>query len=195
MAVIGVDYAMNKYLLDGFNHKMDLRERWEHFSLLYKKWKMQPGVQGVYMGYEAFGAQADLDYFIEQMKLPNEVRFEVKELMWPRDGEGSKGDRVQRLTPDFRSHKFFVPYATNEKRLTTNQRKMESQGYSYRISRPIRKKDENGAPYDLTDQLKVQVHYFPVGLKDLIDAVSRIYDMEVRAPASYEPNYSEPEFV
>jgi hypothetical protein len=193
--VIGIDAGNNKYLLDGYNHKMDLKERWENFARMYIKWASATGVQQVKMGYESFGAQADLDYFKEQMRLPDRPHFEVKELAWPRDGEGSKTDRVQRLVPDCRSHKIFFPYETDEKNLTKIQRHMLGTGYDYRIARPIRRKDEHGNLYDLTAQLKLQFHYFPHGLKDAIDAAARIYDMEPIAPRRNEPSYAEPEYT
>lgn len=196
MAVVGVDYALNKYLLDGMNHKMNLKERWENMAQLWMRWKQQPGVQIVKVGYESFGAQADMDYFEEQMRIKDRPHFEIQELMWPREGEGSKIDRVQRLVPDFKSHKIFLPYPTNDKALTTNQRRMQDEGYEFRISQSIKRRDENGQIYDLGDQFKVQAHYFPFGtLKDLIDAFSRIYDMEVRAPRYNQPRYAEPEIV
>ena len=193
MLVIGLDYAMNKYLLDGFNHKMDLMERWQNLARLYVKWQSSVGVQAVHVGYETFGAQADMDYFKEQQKL-HKLRFDIAELAWPREGEGSKIDRVQRLGPDFRSGKFFLPYPTDEKRLTAMQRKMLG-GYEYRISKPIKRKDENGQIYDLAEQFKLQVHYFPFGKKDLPDAGSRIYDMEPLPPSYKEQRYAEPQFV
>lgn len=194
MIVVGVDYSNNKYLLDGFNHKMDLMERWQNCAMLYTKWKRATGVQAVYVGYESFGAQADLDYFREQQKL-TQIRFDIAELAWPREGGGAKTDRVQRLGPDFRSHKFFLPYPTDEKNYTSTQRKM-LQGYQYRISARIRRKDENGEIYDLTEQLKMQIHYFPFGGKvDAIDATSRIYDLEPHPPTYREARYAEPEFT
>lgn len=194
--VVGVDYAMNKYLIDGFNHKMDLQERWENFSRMYMRWKQAPGVQRVVMGYESFGAQADLDYFREQMKMPSRPRFDVLELAWPRDGEGSKVDRVQRLVPDIKGHKIYLPYDTDPKRLTSAQRRMVDQGYDYRIAKPIRRMDENGNAYDVSEQLKMQIHFFPFGgLKDAVDAFARIYDCEPRAPNVSEPSYAEPEFT
>jgi hypothetical protein len=195
MVVIGVDYAMNKYLLDGINHKCDLQERWQWTARLYDRWKQMPGVQNVYVGYEAFGAQADLDYFYEQMQV-NKYRFTIEELKWPRDGTGSKIDRVQRLGPDLRSHKFFIPYDTDEKKHTTMQREMINAGFRHRVSQSIRRKDENDKLYNLVEQFKMQVHYFPFsGLKDLVDAASRIYDMEARPPRLNEPSYAEPEYV
>ncbi len=192
--VVGLDRAMNKYLLDGFNHKMDLQERWENFSMMYTKWHRATGVQLIKMGYESFGAQADLDYFKEQMKLPGRPQFEVIELSWPREGEGSKVDRVQRLVPDCKSGKLLLPYSTDANRLTSNQRNMKENGYDYRISKAIRRKDENGCVYDLSEQLKMQFHYFPVGNKDAIDALARIYDMEPMGPNRSEPRYLEPEY-
>jgi hypothetical protein len=194
MVVLGLDYANNKYLLDGFNHKMDLFERWKRMAQLYVKWKQQVGVQVVRVGYESFGAQADLDYFLEQQRVQKLV-FDIEELAWPREGEGSKSDRVQRLGPDFRSGKFFLPHPTDENQYTANQRKMLN-GYEYRISKPIKRKDENDAIYDITEQFRMQVHFFPFGgKKDLVDAASRIYDMEPMAPTSNEPRYAEPAYT
>lgn len=195
MIVLGVDHNLNKYLLDGFNHKMNLKERWENFHRLFTRWKNAPGVQNVKMGYESFGAQADLDYFEEQMRLPKYTRFDIMELAWPREGEGSKVDRVQRLVPDCKSHKLYLPYPTSEHRFTALQKRMVASGYSHRVSQLIRKLDENGNAYDLTKDLRMQFHFFPFGgKKDAIDATSRIYDMEIVAPRGGEPNYIEPEF-
>lgn len=195
--VLGVDYAANKYLLDGFNHRMDLRERWVRTAQMFHKWKREPGVRNVKVGYEAFGAQADLDYFQEQMGTPQGGGFfPIEELLWPRDSEGSKTDRIQRLGPDFRSHKFYLPYDTDPKRLTTTQRRLAATGYSHRIAQPIRRKDESGNIYDLTKEFKLQAHFFPFGgKKDALDAASRIYDMEPQAPNFKEAGYYEPEFT
>ena len=197
IAVVAMDYAGNKYLIDGFNHKMDLRERWVRTSQMYHRWRRAPGVQYIKVGYESFGAQADLDYFKEQMASPQGGgHFEIHELAWPRDGEGSKNDRVQRLGPDFRAHKFFLPHPTQDNALTATQRRMQQTGYDYRISRPIKRKDGENNIYDLSKDFKNQVHFFPFGgKKDLIDAVSRIYDMEPRAPSFKEAGYYEPEFT
>lgn len=197
VVVLGLDYAMNKYLLDGFNHRMDLRERWERTAQMYHKWKRAPGVQNTYVGYESFGAQADMDYFEEQMKRPDQGgRFPILELQWPREGEGSKVDRVQRIGPDLRGHRIYMPYPTNPDRLTTNQRKFMNTGQGYRVSQIIKRKDENDAIYDLSAQFKLQIHFFPFGsFKDLADAFSRLYDMEPKPPRLNEATYYEPEFT
>ncbi len=195
IVVIGVDYNVNKYLLDGFNHKMDLQERWQSTSLMYKRWKKMPGVQSVKVGYESYGAQADLDYFKERQRVEN-LRFEIEELAWPHEGGGSKVDRVQRLGPDMRSHKIFLPHETDVNNYTSMQRNMVAEGYSFRVAQPIKRKDSEGRIYNLTDDMKLQFHYFPFGgKKDLVDAFSRIYDMNPMAPSYNEPSYLEPDYV
>jgi len=41
----------------------------------------------------------------------------------------------------------------------------------------------------------MQVHYFPFGgLKDLVDAVSRIYDLDPRGPVHVDQDALEPEY-
>jgi hypothetical protein len=141
-----------------------------------------PGVQGVKVGYEEFGAQADLDYFKERMR-EERVQFDIEELAWPRDGEGAKNDRVQRLTPDLRNHRFYVPYETDPENLTSAQRKMAQSGYEYRNARSIKRLDENRQMYDLTERLRLQIGFFPFcERKDVVDALSRIYDLEPTRP-------------
>lgn len=195
ICVLGMDYAGNKYLLDGWNHRMDLQERWTRLRDTYIQWMRQPGVQNVRAGYEAFGAQSDFDYFQEKMTLER-FSFDIVELAWPREGEGSKIDRVQRLGPDFRQAKFFLPYETDPDKLTSLQARTAHGGHPYRIARPIRRKDSDGNIYDLSTQFKEQVHYFPFGtLKDLVDAASRIYDMDAKPPIIYEEGSLEPEIV
>ena len=217
MAVIGVDAGRNKYLLDGFNHRMDLKKRWENTRDLRRKWTQQPGVQGVYVGYEAYGAQADLDYFQEQMVIENNG-FPIEELKWPRDTEPSKDDRVQRLGPDFRAHKFYLPNVIylhgkpqfwkleqgtagglelkyNEQiALTSLQKRVNAEGSPTRIAKPIRQLDSEGNFYDLSRQFIEQQMLYPFApLKDLVDAASRIYDMEPVPPVLVDDNDLLPE--
>jgi len=192
MAVVGVDYARNKYLLDGFNHRMQLKERFDKMVELRRKWLNSPGIQSVFVGYEAYGAQADLDYFNEKFQ-SGIGSFEITELKWPREGLGSKQDRVQRLEPDFRAGRFYLPYDTDVKKLTSNQLKV-NEHKPYRIAKPIKQRDSEGNIYDLTQHFKEQVHFFPFGgLKDLVDAVSRIYDMEPVPPVIMDQKDLEPE--
>jgi hypothetical protein len=150
-------------------------------------------MMGFKVGYESFGAQADMDYFHERMRVEGE-RWEIEELSWPREGDGSKVDRVQRLGPDIKSHRFYLPYPTDPDNLTRLQRKMVAAGYGYRVSSQIKRRDENDKIYDLTEKLRLEVSFFPFGgLKDVIDATSRIYDMEPTPPEYVDQTSLEPE--
>lgn len=195
MAVQGIDIHGQKYLLDGFDHKMDLAERWQNLRDLRNRWTRMPGILGLKVGYETYGAQADMDYIQERMRIENN-RFEIEELEWPNDGPGGKDDRVQRLGPDFKSHAYFVPHPTDEEELTPQQVRMIAAGYEYRLSRAILQRDENGLEYDLTERFRMQVGFYPfTGLKDLIDAVARIYDMDPRPPQWVDTGPIEPDEV
>jgi hypothetical protein len=109
MVVLGIDSAGNKYLLDGIAHKLELDGKWKWLRDLYVKWSHARGVQSVQVGYERYGAQSDLQYFEEKMRIEGGA-FDIEELAWPRSGSGSKCDRVQRLSPDFKQHRFYIPY-------------------------------------------------------------------------------------
>jgi hypothetical protein len=195
MVVLGVDVHANKYLLDGVDHKMDLMDRWNWMRNLWTKWHDAPGVLGIRVGYERFGAIADLDYFKERQRVEG-ARFEIVELEWPRDGDGSKKDRVQRLIPDIRGHRFYLPYPTDDRRLTSMQARMVAQGYEYRLARSIRRKDENNVIYDVTERFRLQISFFPFGgLKDLVDAASRIYDIDPVTPVHVDQSSLEPEWT
>lgn len=189
--VIAVDANRNKYLVDGSCHKMNLRERWLELRGLRRKWRSQPGVQGVYVGYEKYGMQSDFDYFQEQMELDQDV-FEITELNWTKDGTQSKEDRVQRLVPDFLRGQFQL-IADNPGE-TSNQRKMRESGQGYRCLTPVKKKDHEGNLYSLNKCFLDEFLFFPFAVHDdLIDACSRIYDMDYQAPVIIEQGNCEPE--
>ena len=214
MAVIGVDAGRNKYLLDGYNHRMDLKGRWEALKRLRAHWLNQPGVQAVHVGYEAYGAQADLDYFRERMEVERDS-FPIVELAWPRDSEVAKDDRVQRLGPDFRSHKFYLPAlmsvrgelrwwdfgeSGDEIRYrdftapSAIQRRVTQEGNPYRVCKPILRADSEGNSYDLARMFVEQAALYPFApLKDLMDAASRIYDMDPRPPVVIDEAETLPE--
>lgn len=192
-AVIGVDAALNKYLLDGFRHKMKLSERWDALKLLRRRWMAMPGVQLVKCGYEKFGAESDFDYFEERMRIEQNF-FTIEELAWPREGGGSKIDRVQRLEPDCRNGRFKLPHGFDEKKVTRNQKTVIEAGEPHRVGRNIVRRDENGRGYDLTAEFIGEYRLFPFGSKkDLIDVCSRIYDMELPAPMFVDEEMIEPE--
>lgn len=195
MMVIGLDAAGNKYLLDGVAHKMDLMERWRWMRDLWTRWNEESGIVALKVGYERYGAIADLQYFQEKQRI-EKISFEITELEWPREGPGSKRDRIQRLVPDIKGHRFYVPYNTDEDNLTSLQKKMISHGYGHRISRQIKRVDENDNIYDLTEVFKSEVSFFPYGGRcDSLDAVSRIYDMDPIPPSQNDEEGLEPEYT
>src|SRR5258705_4570218 len=140
IAVIGIDSTYNKYLLDGYHHKMALAERWTVISQLRRHWMNMPGVQMVRVGYERYGMQSDIEYFEEKMRATSNA-FEIVELAWPREGPGAKIDRIQRLQPDFMNGKFFLAAPIDNE--TSAQRKMRDAGYAYRIFTPTRRRDHD----------------------------------------------------
>lgn len=180
IAVIGLDAAGNKWLLDGYHHRMSLSERYLAIKGLRKTWVNMPGVQVVRIGYERYGSTSDLEYFEEAMRRDKDL-FDMTELAWPREGGGSKGDRVQRLEPDFRNGRFFLSSVVQSE--TKKQAEMRQRGQSFRIFSPVKRKDENGNLYSLNKNFIEEYLVFPFGAHDdFIDAVSRIYDIEA-APA------------
>ena len=193
IAVIGVNAARNKYLLDGVRQRLDLKARWTAISALRKRWMNEPGVQSVYVGYERYGMRSDIEYFEERMEI-DALAFPIRELAWPREGLGSKTDRIQRLLPDCKSGRFYLPAKTEGE--TSAQRRAREGGDTHRIAKPIRRKDENGRIYDLSEVFTEEFRLHPFGShEDLLDAVSRIYDMDYAPPIIIDERSLEPEWT
>lgn len=110
IAVIGVDAADNKYLLDGYRHRMDLPGRWAALKNMHKKWSTAAGIQCVSVGYEQYGMLTDIEHFQERMR-QEKYHFPITEVNWTRDHTRSKEDRVERLVPDVKGGNFFLPAA------------------------------------------------------------------------------------
>lgn len=201
MAVVGVDAARNKYLLDGYCHKMNLRERWLALRGLRRKWLGAPGVQGVFCGYERYGMRSDLEYFEEQMELDGNV-FDIRELNWAQDSEQSKPDRVQRLVPDFVQGRFYLTAAITREvdgqkvpALSSRQQEMQQRGEGFRVLQTVKAKDHEGNLYALNAKFLNEYLNFPSPNfpDDFIDACSRIYDMDYQPPVIVNESALEPE--
>lgn len=110
MSVVGIDERGNKFFLDGFCHKMSALDRWKNLRALHLKWSEMPGIELVAVGYERYGAQADVEW-MQQRMIDSNYHFDIKELNWPRSGEHSKIDRVSRLQPDIQGseYRFYFP--------------------------------------------------------------------------------------
>lgn len=233
IAVVGVDVGGNKYLLDGFRHRMKLSERYDCLVQMYDKWSRHPGVQNIEVGYERYGQVTDLEV-IEEYQMRDNRYFKLEELNTPRQGKHSKDDRIERLEPDIRNGLFYLPevvfhpdfrgkddaslwkvWTTGEDKaakrtaektgknpppynvgqiiyrpmlgLTKRQRICEARFEAHRIVRPIKRRDENNDVYDLTRAFMEEAMRHPFAPHDdLIDAVSRIYDMNLQKPVQYE---------
>lgn len=108
IAVIGIDVAGNKYLLDGVRHRMKLSDRWSWIKQFEEKWRKHPGVQMVRVGYEQYGMQSDLEVIEEKQLAENRV-FEIVEMNTPSKGKHAKPDRIERIEPDIRGGRFYLP--------------------------------------------------------------------------------------
>lgn len=227
MVVIGVDQGGRKFLLDGYHHKMSLVETWKNLKLLYNKWRIKDGVMNIAVGYERFGMQRDIEYFKQEMERSGEY-FEITELAWPREGPAAKRDRMSRLDPDINSGKLLVPSLVHRAGQGTMMMRMNRDpkpghddealfkkfdvekvpdGHVMRkhpklAVQPIRKSWTDGTDtkqYDLTIDFLTQAKSVPLGKHDdLVDAVSRIYDMDINTPqliySTLEKSYDDYDF-
>jgi hypothetical protein len=187
MLVIGIGASKKKYLLDGMIHKMSLIDRWENLKLLYFKWKNDPGVGSVQVGYETYGSgSVDVEYFEEQMRKEQMVSFKIQPLEKSLTGSSRKKDRIERLQPDLNSGSIFFPFETDKNKYTPNQTAALRDNMSYRISKKILYKNEQKMMYDLCEVLASEMDNYPYGsLVDGIDCFSRIYDMEIIQPSHH----------
>jgi hypothetical protein len=229
IVVIGVDQGGNKYLLDGVRHRMKLTDRWEFIKSFKRKWEAHSGVQMVRIGYERYGMQVDLEV-IEDMMVRENNHFKIEELNTPRQGRHSKDDRIERLEPDIREGRFYLPGVAyhpdqgadcywavwNEEMAERAAKKGEKKDYrigqivywkvqgptkrqtqvrEHRIVKALRRRDEDGNIYDMTRAFLEELLLHPFGAyKDLIDATSRVYDLDPHAPVALEgrPASTEP---
>lgn len=195
MAVVGIDVHRNKYLLDGCRHRMSLSVRWKTLKNFYNRWSKMLGVEAVFVGYEQFGIQTDLEYFEERMEVENNY-IPIQEVAWPREGRLSKTQRIERLEPDFRMGRLRlpkvikfndegVPYLYDPKQEKLAQMCLD-QAEPWRVAQPIMKKNEDDRVYNTLLALIEEFNFFPVAPNDdFLDALSRIYDMDVTIPLTY----------
>ena len=180
IVVLGIDAGWNLYLLDGYRQKMKLHERWHALRGLRRRWMREPGVQGVRVGYERYGLQSDLEHFELEMERDKDA-FEIVELAWPREGPGSKYDRIQRLVPAFKKGKFLLPEVVAGQ--TANQARVIAEGQPWRVFDPTRRPDHEGKLYSLNKTFITEYLTYPFSVHDdVLDATSRIYDIDAAAP-------------
>jgi hypothetical protein len=216
--VVGIDAQRNKYLLDGYSHKMGLSERWQKLRDLYVIWSNAPGVQFVKVGYERYGLLDALEHFEERM-LIEKLGFEIVELAWPAEGGNAKYDRIQRLEPEFKNGRFYLAAEPFREEVvkdevghdlfdsggkpvtrmvpiveTRNQRMVKEQGQAFRVLLPVERLDHEGQRYSLNKVFLDQYARYPyVNHDDNLDCVSRIFDMDPAPPVLLPSSALEPE--
>lgn len=76
---------------------------------------------------------------------------------------------------------------------TKLHKQLEETGQHFRVVKPIKRLDEDNNVYDVTRAFIEEAMFFPFApKKDLLDAASRVYDMEPKAPKPFEHVMSEP---
>jgi hypothetical protein len=235
IAVIGIDVGGNRYLIDGYCHRMKLSRRYDLICQLRQKWTDHPGVELVRVGYEQYGMQSDLEV-IEEYQTRDEDWFEIVELNTPQQGKHSKEDRISRLEPDINREVFHLPAVIyhpefggsyNNSSLweiwrqedhdravaadqldnpaigtivyrpmqgpTRRQRAMEATMQNFRVVSALKRRDENGQMYDLTRVCIEEMRLHPFAPHDdLLDSLSRLYDMEPTTPKPFESLRGDP---
>jgi len=201
IAIVAIDINRNKYLIDGLRHRMPLSKRWTTVRDLYRQYSRYPGVQAVFVGYEQFGMQTDIEYFEERMEIEN-CPFPMEELKWPHEGRTSKENRIERLEPDFRMGRLRLPKvieideegkATPIDPLKTKAAKTAiSRGQKYLVAKGITRVNEDGRVYSVLSKFLEEFIFFPMAPRDdFLDALSRIYDMDPVAPVVYPDGHDE----
>jgi hypothetical protein len=155
------------------------------------------------------------------MRIEN-CHFPVEEVSWPENrAEGGKDDRIRRLVPDHQNWRFFYPWeplpgklsvcklckardackslCPQAKRIkdTAMMRDADSRGKGYLAAKPIKRKNEDGRLYNLVNYLISNEYlFFPATTaKDMLDAMSRIYDLDMSPPKKYRDQDVLPEYV
>lgn len=235
LIVIGIDVGGNKYLLDGYCHRMKLSRRYELLTQLRDKWINHPGVQMVRVGYEQYGLMVDVEV-IKEYQERDDNQFPIDELNTPREGNHSKTDRISRLEPDFNRGIFYLPAVVyhpdfggglNNSALwdvwteedyqrmidagaednpavgsivyrpmqgfTKAQRACQATFQSARIVTALKRRNEDGDMYDLTRAFIEEYRLCPFAPHDdILDAASRIYDLDPMKPVPFESMAAEP---
>lgn len=197
LVVLGLTKTGHTFLLDGMCHRMSLSEKWDNLSLLYNRWHKAFGVKKITVGWESIGND-DVEFFKSEMKrgLPDgKTQFLIHEIERSITGSDAKPQRIMRLEPDIRHHRVWLPWNTmwdtqHPGVPTKIQKDLIAKGHEHLVSKGIRVRHETG-DYDLVLTLVEQMSQYPFGKKvDLLDALSRIYDMgTLRKPQDLRDKY------
>lgn len=153
MIVVGLAPDQNYYILDLVRDKLNPTERVNALIKLHKKWNFKGG-KPPRVGVEQYGMMTD-KYYIQKAQEAINYRFGLEELK----GRLSKEDRIRRAIPDWDNSRVYIA----DKILYNNYK---------------------GEVHDLSSEfIEDELMLFPVGKNDdMIDAWTRIYDVEAYFP-------------
>lgn len=143
MCVIGVSAGKNFYLVDMIRDRLGLLEKWKKLRDLVALH------EPLFVGYEKYGMQADLEFYNMQMEEEG-CHFSIE----PVGGVIAKSDRIKALVPLFQKHRFIIP-------------------------RSLPYIDIDGDFKELTDEFLKEYQDYPYGHDDMLDCMSRILDKDV----------------
>lgn len=155
MLVIGLGPDKNYYLLDAVRDRLNPTERVELLFMLHQKWN-ELGGKPPKVGYEKYGMMADTHYIRERMK-QDSYNFPLVEL----GGTMDKMDRIRRIIPDMQNGLWYYPPQLPY---------VDSEGRTIDLVREIIHSEMKTFPKSRFD--------------DMIDAKSRIKDMDAVFPAA-----------
>ena len=146
MVVFGLGPDGNLYLLDMIRDRLSLTERANALFCLVQDWSL-PG-RPVKVGYEKYGANADVEYMREEMN-----RHSYHFPIIPLGGPTGKRDRIRRLVPGFENGNVLLP-------------------------RQLIRENYEGKQIDLIEAfIEEEYVMFPVSEHDdMLDAMARIKD-------------------
>lgn len=151
--VVGLGTDNNFYLLDIIRDRLNPTERVDTLFMLHRKWNELTG-KPPRVGYEKYGMMTDT-YYIAEKKRQDAYNFPLVEL----GGAMAKEERIRRLIPDMQRGRWYFP-----------------QSLIY--------VDSEGRRFDLVREIvDSEMPTFPKArFDDCLDALSRIYDMELVFP-------------
>jgi len=108
MWVVGLGADRNYYVLEVVRDKLNLTERTKRLFSLHENYSKH-SVAPMMVGYEEYGAQADVEHMEAEMERLN-YRFHITRL----GGKLAKTDRILRLVPLFESSRIYLPISCKD---------------------------------------------------------------------------------
>jgi hypothetical protein len=159
MIVLGLTADRRMWFIDGAWGKMNLIQRGDAAFQLMRQYKIQR------VGWERYSLQGDIDYLTDRGQrehMPLSLGSNLIEV----GGLQAKPQRIERLSSPFQQRRMVIPRT---------------------LIRPEWGAEQEGATVDLAERFKTEYLCFPwSGSWDLLDAMSRIFDITHTFPQSWK---------